>query len=131
MEKEPIPDVMDVILDAATLDGDTKKLAAKATAKSYVQLAYVAAKSVPLCVALSATPSISQLPARQPEMDAHFSTQLGHPLMLEEPPIIATTSGGPTWVSASFTSPVEALQGVATEHTVLVEVLGGVSSGLP
>lgn len=93
MEDDFLSGAIDNVLDGVTAATNPKKAVAKSTASSYAKTLMAAAKAAPVCLALGATPAISQAPARQPGGDPHVPSQSQNSILIEMPRMtVATTS---------------------------------------
>ncbi len=87
MDKDDISRETGDLIDAA--GADLKKSVAKKTTKAYAVKSLLA---VPLSVAMGATPAISQVQARQPEIDPHLPSQTQNSSVEMSRMIVATTT---------------------------------------
>jgi hypothetical protein len=76
MEEDPLEQTVDSLVDgAAIISSDLKKRIAIETLNTYGKAIVATAKVAPVCLALGATPAISQAQAREPEAQPHVPSQ--------------------------------------------------------
>ena len=93
MGDDSISKGLDDLSDLGAFFLEPKKTLALETTKSYTKSFIAAAKIAPLCITLSATPVISQVPARHPEADQHLPSQSQNSVLVEMPRMtVATTT---------------------------------------
>jgi hypothetical protein len=95
MEDNTLEQIVDTLVDGVVLiTSDIKKMAAIETTRSYGKAMLAVATAVPVYIALSSTPTISQERMREPETQSHIPSQSQGLVMLESQVAAASTGGG-------------------------------------
>ena len=85
-------DPIDPLVDCGTVFLDPKKWCAIKLIRNYGKLTYAAATTIPLSLAFGGALSISNVQARQPEVDPHVPTQTQGMMMMLGPQIVAANT---------------------------------------